>query len=85
MALRIWPKEQLASLEAQTRLRDAIHAVVEPLLSDSTHEVLDLGCSVGVSTQALAHWLNDRADQQGLKRPRLIGLDLSARCWLWHG
>ena len=45
--------------------------------SDSIHEVLDLGCSVGVSTQALARWLNHRADQRGLERPRLIGLDLS--------
>ena len=77
MALRIWPKEALEPLQAQTRLRDAIHAVVEPLLSDSTREVLDLGCSVGVSTQALACWLNARADQRGLNRPRLIGLDLS--------
>jgi SAM-dependent methyltransferase len=77
MALRIWPKEALEPLQAQTRLRDAIHAVVEPLLSDSTREVLDLGCSVGVSTQALARWLNARADQRGLNRPRLIGLDLS--------
>ncbi len=78
MALRIWPEEKLAPLEAQTRLRDAIHAVVEPLLSDSIHDVLDLGCSVGVSTQALARWLNNRADQRGLNKPRLIGLDLSA-------
>ena len=77
MALRIWPKEALEPLQAQTRLRDAIHAVVEPLLSDSIREVLDLGCSVGVSTQALACWLNARADQRGLNRPRLIGLDLS--------
>ena len=77
MALRIWPKEALEPLQAQTRLRDAIHAVVAPLLSDSIDEVLDLGCSVGVSTQALARWLNHRADQRGLERPRLTGLDLS--------
>ena len=70
MALRIWPEEKLAPLQAQTRLRNAIHALVEPLLSNSIHEVLDLGCSVGVSTQALARWLNDRADQRGLNRPR---------------
>ncbi len=77
MALRIWPDEKLEPLQAQTRLRDAIHAVVEPLLNESIHEVLDLGCSVGVSTQALAAWLNQRADQRELTRPRLIGLDLS--------
>ncbi len=78
MALRIWPNEQLSPLQAQNRLRDAIHAVVEPLLGDPIEEVLDLGCSVGISTQALARWLNDRADQRRLKRPRLMGLDLSA-------
>ena len=77
MALRIWPEENLDPLQAQTRLRDAIHAAVEPLLSDSIHEVLDLGCSVGVSTQALARWLNHRADQRGQTRPRFTGLDLS--------
>ena len=77
MALRVWPDEPLKPAEAQARLRDAIHAVAEPLLPASIDRVVDLGCSVGVSTQALAHWLNARAAAQSLPRPILIGLDLS--------
>ena len=77
MALRVWPDQQLTPSEAQRMLRDAIHAAVEPLLNGVLHRVLDLGCSVGVSTQALAHWLNSRAAQRGEPSPVLIGLDLS--------
>lgn len=77
MALRVWPDESLAPGAAQTRLRDAIHAAVEPILQGPIRQVLDLGCSVGVSTQALARWLNQRADRAGVDRPELIGLDLS--------
>lgn len=77
MALRVWPDENLSPDQAQTRLRDAIHAAVEPLLSGPLHQVLDLGCSVGVSTQALAAWLRQRADRQGEAPPRVMGLDLS--------
>ncbi|MAH57659.1 MAG: SAM-dependent methyltransferase [Synechococcus sp. ARS1019] len=77
MALRVWPDQQLTPVEAQQMLRDAIHAAVEPLLNGVQHRVLDLGCSVGVSTQALARWLNSRAAQRGELSPELIGLDLS--------
>ena len=77
MAQRVWPDENLSPDQAQTRLRDAIHAAVEPLLSGPLHQVLDLGCSVGVSTQALAAWLRQRADRQGAAPPRVLGLDLS--------
>ena len=59
MALRVWPDQQLTPAAAQTKLRDAIHAAVEPLLSGRLQRVLDLGCSVGVSTQALARWLTE--------------------------
>ena len=77
MALRVWPDQQLTPVKAQQMLRDAIHAAVEPLLNGVQHRVLDLGCSVGVSTQALARWLNSRAAQRGELSPELIGLDLS--------
>ena len=77
MALRVWPDEQLQPAEAQTRLRDAIHAVADPLLPTTIDRVVDLGCSVGVSTQALARWLNARAEANGVLAPTLIGLDLS--------
>ena len=77
MALRVWPDEPLKPAEAQARLRDAIHAVGEPLLPASIDRVVDLGCSVGVSTQALARWLNARAAASSAHPPTLIGLDLS--------
>ena len=78
MALRVWPDEQLSPQQAQARLRQAIHNSAEPLLEQPIQRVLDMGCSVGVSTQALARWLNQRADAQGEARPEVIGLDLSA-------
>ncbi len=77
MALRVWPEAELSPIEAQSRLRDAIHTALEPLLQGPLRRVLDLGCSVGVSTLALAHWMNRRADQNGLPRPEVVGLDLS--------
>ena len=77
MALRIWPEESLAPTVAQTRLRDEIHRAVEPLLSGSVERVLDLGCSVGVSTLHLGRWLRQRAEQRQEPSPHLQGLDLS--------
>ena len=77
MALRVWPEQQLTPADAQQKLRDAIHVAVEPLLNGRLHQVLDLGCSVGVSTQALARWLFSRAEKQSESRPVVIGLDLS--------
>ena len=77
MALRVWPEAEHSPVQAQKRLRDAIHNAVEPLLTGPLQRVVDLGCSVGVSTLALTNWLNRRADQNGLPRPEVIGLDLS--------
>ena len=78
MALRVWPDEQLSPQQAQARLREAIHRCAEPLLDQPLERVLDIGCSVGVSTQALAQWLNGRAEAQGVAKPEVVGLDLSA-------
>ena len=78
MALRVWPDEQLSPQQAQVRLREAIHRCAEPLLDQPIGRVLDIGCSVGVSTQALAQWLNARAKAQGVAQPEVMGLDLSA-------
>ena len=77
MALRVWPEADHSPVQAQKRLRDAIHNAVEPLLTGPLQRVVDLGCSVGVSTLALTDWLNRRADQNGLPRTEVIGLDLS--------
>ena len=77
MALRIWPEEALAPSVAQSRLRDEIHRALAPLLNGSIDQVLDLGCSVGVSTLYLARWLSERAEQRQEAAPRIQGLDLS--------
>ena len=77
MALRIWQEETLTPLIAQTRLRDAIHQVVEPLLTTPVQQALDLGCSVGVSTQHLSRWLHRRAECRQESPVRTRGLDLS--------
>eukprot|EP00192_Tetraselmis_astigmatica_P012144 CAMPEP_0117662048 /NCGR_PEP_ID=MMETSP0804-20121206/7853_1 /TAXON_ID=1074897 /ORGANISM="Tetraselmis astigmatica, Strain CCMP880" /LENGTH=386 /DNA_ID=CAMNT_0005468937 /DNA_START=183 /DNA_END=1343 /DNA_ORIENTATION=- len=73
MALRVWPKEGLEKEEAQRRLRSSfldcvqayrekVGAVAEP------KDILDIGCSVGISTRALA-----RAHPSA----QVTGLDLS--------
>ena len=73
MALRVWPKETLAPAEAEERLRRAIFAAVEPSLSGTVQRVLDLGCSVGVGTQAVKQWLDQRQGTDVV----VEGLDLS--------
>ena len=77
MALRVWPDDVMSPEQAQQRLRDAIHQSVEPLLDQPPQQVLDLGCSVGVSTQALARWLARRPAAATHAAPSVIGLDLS--------
>jgi len=77
MALRVWPEEALSPAQAQLRLRRAIFAVIEPSLNGPVHHALDLGCSVGVSTLALAQWLDERHSGSGGVAVRVEGLDLS--------
>jgi ubiquinone/menaquinone biosynthesis C-methylase UbiE len=77
MALRVWPGETLTPEQAQARLRAAIFAVIEPSLAGPVHDALDLGCSVGVSTLALADWLETRQAGHGGGPVRVQGLDLS--------
>lgn len=77
MALRIWPQESLTPITAQARLREAIHHVVEPLLTTPVQQALDLGCSVGVSTQHLSRWLRLRAETRQDPPVCIRGLDLA--------
>lgn len=74
MALRVWPDEALTPTQAQQRLRQAIFAAIEPSLQGRpVRDALDLGCSVGVGTLALKHWLEQRQQTP----VSVQGLDLS--------
>ena len=53
MALRVWPDETLTWQAAQDRLRDSFHQVLADYLTQPVHDALDVGCSVGISTQTL--------------------------------
>lgn len=73
MGLRVWKNEDLSWQEAQQRLR---HSFLEILAQYSPAEVtniLDLGCSVGISTLALHRYYSARQKQS----IHTIGLDLS--------
>lgn len=73
MALRVWKDEPLTWQDAQTRLRHSFHQVLADYIHQPVHDILDIGCSVGISTLAL-----HRFYQQHQNLPvRTVGLDLS--------
>jgi ubiquinone/menaquinone biosynthesis C-methylase UbiE len=53
MALRVWPQDNLTWEAAQARLRSSFHQVLAQTIPHPVQNILDLGCSVGISTQAL--------------------------------
>ena len=71
MPLRIWPK--LTWEAAQTKLRSDIHRVLDQYGPDEVKDLLDLGCSVGIST----HYLHKYYTQRQKQAVRTVGLDLS--------
>ncbi|MBE9166257.1 class I SAM-dependent methyltransferase [Pleurocapsales cyanobacterium LEGE 06147] len=73
MALRVWPKENLTWQEAQARLRGSFHRVLEEYSPPKVSDVLDIGCSVGISTLALHRFYRQRQNTP----IRTVGLDLS--------
>lgn len=73
MALRVWPQETLSGKAAHAKLRTSFHQVLERYGPQRVHDILDMGCSVGLSTRALHHYYWQR---QGAA-PRTVGLDLS--------
>jgi ubiquinone/menaquinone biosynthesis C-methylase UbiE len=73
MALRIWKDEDLTWQEAQQRLRHSVYQILETYLPETITDVLDLGCSVGISTLTLHQYLTARQDTP----INTIGLDLS--------
>jgi len=73
MALRVWPDEQLTYIEAQDRLRLSFLDNVKKYIIDNKaimpSNIVDVGCSVGVSTFYLSDYFKDS---------NIEGLDLSA-------
>jgi ubiquinone/menaquinone biosynthesis C-methylase UbiE len=53
MALRIWPQENLTWEAAQDRLRDSFHQAIAQYRPAPIQDILDIGCSVGLSTLPL--------------------------------
>ncbi|MGG6297933.1 methyltransferase domain-containing protein [Leptolyngbya sp. AN02str] len=62
---RIWPG---ADAEGDARLRRSYHEALKPQLAHEPKDVLDLACSVGMSTAAL---------QEAFPQANVTGLDLS--------
>ena len=75
MGLRVWKDEpELTWQEAQNRLRSSFHQAIEPYTKKPIRDILDLGCSVGISTQELHKFYASNQDVE----VKTVGLDLSA-------
>ena len=73
MGLRVWKDEDLTWQDAQQRLRHSFYQVLEQYTPTTITNMLDLGCSVGVSTLALHRYFSQKQDIP----VNTIGLDLS--------
>jgi ubiquinone/menaquinone biosynthesis C-methylase UbiE len=73
MALRVWPKEKLSWETAHDRLRGTFHQVLATYGPQEVKDILDIGCSVGISTLALHHFYQKKQNHP----VHTIGLDLS--------
>lgn len=73
MGLRVWKDEDLTWQEAQQRLRCSFYKVLAKYTPKTITNILDLGCSVGISTLALHRFFS----QKQTSPINTIGLDLS--------
>jgi SAM-dependent methyltransferase len=73
MALRVWPEDGLTWQAARDRLRGSFHEVLAEFGPAQVTDILDIGCSVGLSTLPLHRFYAERQGQD----PQTIGLDLS--------
>ena len=74
MALRIWKEEKDLTWEAaHNRLRDSFYQVLGQYTPHNVTNLLDLGCSVGISTRTLYQYYQPLQEQP----IQTIGLDLS--------
>ena len=78
MGLRVWKNEPLTWETAQERLRSSFHHVLAQHITSPVLDILDIGCSIGISTLALHRFYQDQQNGPVQNRPvRTIGLDLS--------
>ena len=61
MALRVWKEETLTAHDAQARLRSSFHDVLADQQVNAI-DILDIGCSVGISTLTLHHYYQSQQD-----------------------
>lgn len=73
IALRVWKHEDLTWKAAHDRLRGSFHQVLAQYVKEPVRDILDVGCSIGISTLTLHHYY-----QSTQSHPvRTVGLDLS--------
>ena len=72
MALRVWKEEALTASEAQARLRSSFHQILADQNVNAI-DILDIGCSVGISTLTLHHYYQSQHNGP----VRTTGFDLS--------
>ena len=72
MALRVWKEETLTAHDAQARLRSSFHDVLADQQVNAI-DILDMGCSVGISTLTLHHYYQSQQDTP----VKTTGFDLS--------
>ena len=73
MALRVWKDEDITWQDAQKRLRHSFYQVLEQYTPATVSNILDLGCSVGISTLALHRYFSQKQNTP----LNTTGLDLS--------
>ena len=73
MGLRVWKDEELTWQQAQQKLRYSFYKVLEQYTPATINNVLDLGCSVGISTIELHRYFSQKPQQP----INTIGLELS--------
>jgi ubiquinone/menaquinone biosynthesis C-methylase UbiE len=74
MAMRVWLEEKLTWQMAQDRLRSSFHAVLAEHGPQQVKDILDIGCSVGISTLTLHRYYANKAQSEPVQT---VGLDLS--------
>ncbi len=73
MPLRVWKNETLTWQEANHRLRSNFYQVIDNYIPHRITDILDMGCSVGVSTLAVHRYYQQKQET----KINTVGLDLS--------